>query len=161
MTALQDLFDKWVGLGRRIRTEDFAREVEYSQRAVIRWVNEGCIPELEAIRNMLAAVALPIEFRKELAAFLTRRCSDLKVVFDAEPVRAEPHPNPLRLTFDLDAAVLDVQRSIERALCEHGAGGANVTETEQAEVEQFLTAVERLTAESRRAVRAKVQRRTA
>jgi transcriptional regulator with XRE-family HTH domain len=155
MSALQDLLTSFVGRGRQISVEQVAREADVAERTVHRWLEGESEPTLQAFRNMLASVVLAARFRKALSDYLHQRCHDLRVVLEA-PTGAAPHDNPLRLTFDQCQALVELQRAIDRAQGEFSDGGPAITEAEQAEIGRLAGEIDRLTAELRRSVGARV-----
>lgn len=158
MSALQDLLTTWAGRGRSISIEQIAREADCAERTCHRWLEGESEPSLQSYRNMLASTVLAGGFRKALADYLFHRSIDLRVIHEAPPA-GEPNPNPLRLSFDHCAALIAVQRDLERAVGEASDGGAEITEAEHAELARGIGEVERLTAELRRAVAARANGR--
>jgi hypothetical protein len=160
VSALQDLLTTWAGRGREISIEQIAREADCAERTCHRWLEGESEPTLQAYRNMLASTVLAAGFRKALADYLLHRSIDLRVVHEAPPT-SEPNPHPMMITFDHCAALVTVQRDLERAVGEASDGGAEITEAEHAELARGIGEVERLTAELRRAVAARANGRGA
>jgi hypothetical protein len=158
MSALQDLLSTFAGRGREISVEQIARESDCAERTVHRWLEGESEPTLQAYRNMLASTVLAGAFRKALADYLLHRSIDLRVVHEP-PAGSEPHPHPMMITFDHCAALVTVQRGLERAVGEASEGGTEITEAEHAELARGIGEVERLTAELRRAVAARANGR--
>lgn len=127
-----------------------ARICRCSESTVRRWEKGDAVPDADELQALIEADGLPADFRKLLAESLFVNCVDIKVA--CADRGAAPAESPMRVTFDIDEEVTEIQKLLHEAMHPASAGRESISPCEGARIDPRMAKVEVKLGELKRAI---------